>query len=1130
MFNQSIVKKFPRLCAALLSAVLCAPFAVFVIGPSRAGASTAPYTLSPISQENLGGGGYFQAVSCFSQTSCTAIALGQNGNSIEVLTGNPTTWPSSQFQFATAPTSFGSSVEMNAVSCISATSCVAVGSDGNNKTVILTGDPAYWTGDMSTWSPSVAKATEVTLGSSFASSTSYLSAISCVSSTWCSATGYVRSSSEEPLIFTGDPSYWSGDTSTWSPSVAKAMELTGGSTVVLNATYLNAISCTSSTSCTAVGFANSQGFILTGDPSYWSGDTSTWSSSVANAFDVSVTSLFGSSDFLNAISCTSASMCTAIGNDGNYQGFVVSGNPRFWSGDSSLWSPSNARASEFSLGSTFGPWYELLAISCTSPTFCTATGVDGNGANYEPVVMTGNPAYWSGNPSTWLPSMARAVEATASSTLAGGYLQAVSCVSVTSCVGVGADGNGRGGQPMAFTGNPAYWNGNTSTWPASSAAAFELALPDRSRYEAISCATATSCTAVGYYRGGMDVITGNPTTWTSANEHVILLGSAFGSAAHLTSVSCATATSCTAIGTDGNNQVIVFTGNPTTWTSASPTEATINSSLGGQANLTSVSCATASSCTAICTYINGISMTFTGNPINWTGDTGSWSSSSAQAREITFGSAFGASGELTSVSCATATSCTAIGTDGNGLAVALTGNPATWTDSNAHEIALDSTYGNYPNFASISCVSAVQCTAAGSDGNSEPFILTGNPATWTQSNAREISLGSSYGSNGYLYSVSCSSSTACDAVGLDANSLPFIVTGNPTSWSGDPSTWSSSQGNIAEVANPSSYGSTPTLYGVSCSTSMTCTAVGDSTNYGFSVLISAPNAQVTLPSSLSQLTVGTPSSSTADLTQGFTIPFSANATSGTLSVPANALVAGVTVSVYPVLSSTGVSLPSGESYVASAVVLWGGSATTSASPLTLTLTNSSIQAGDKLYEVVNGTPTLLGTVSQSGTATFTFSQDPLLLITRSTGAYVLPTSAPSAPVNVQASVTGDQAVVSFTPGSTGNLKTFNQVIEFINGINYGATCTVGFGSSCIVNGIAPNTDYAFQVVATNALGSATSTLSSDVKIVVAVPPVVTTTTQPATPPVKTTISCAKAKLTKKVTAVSPVCPVGWKKK
>ena len=1017
MFNQSIVKKFPRLCAALLSAVLCAPFAVFVIGPSRAGASTAPYTLSPISQENLGGGGYFQAVSCFSQTSCTAIALGQNGNSIEVLTGNPTTWPSSQFQFATAPTSFGSSVEMNAVSCISATSCVAVGSDGNNKTVILTGDPAYWTGDMSTWSPSVAKATEVTLGSSFASSTSYLSAISCVSSTWCSATGYVRSSSEEPLIFTGDPSYWSGDTSTWSPSVAKAMELTGGSTVVLNATYLNAISCTSSTSCTAVGFANSQGFILTGDPSYWSGDTSTWSSSVANAFDVSVTSLFGSSDFLNAISCTSASMCTAIGNDGNYQGFVVSGNPRFWSGDSSLWSPSNARASEFSLGSTFGPWYELLAISCTSPTFCTATGVDGNGANYEPVVMTGNPAYWSGNPSTWLPSMARAVEATASSTLAGGYLQAVSCVSVTSCVGVGADGNGRGGQPMAFTGNPAYWNGNTSTWPASSAAAFELALPDRSRYEAISCATATSCTAVGQYRGGIDVITGNPTTWTSANEHVILLGSAFGSAAHLTSVSCATATSCTAIGTDGN-----------------------------------------------------------------------------------------------------------------GLAVALTGNPATWTDSNAHEIALDSTYGNYPNFASISCVSAVQCTAAGSDGNSEPFILTGNPATWTQSNAREISLGSSYGSNGYLYSVSCSSSTACDAVGLDANSLPFIVTGNPTSWSGDPSTWSSSQGNIAEVAIPSSYGSIPNLYGVSCSTSMTCTAVGDSTNYGFSVLISAPNAQVTLPSSLSQLTVGTPSSSTADLTQGFTIPFSANATSGTLSVPANALVAGVTVSVYPVLSSTGVSLPSGESYVASAVVLWGGSATTSASPLTLTLTNSSIQAGDKLYEVVNGTPTLLGTVSQSGTATFTFSQDPLLLITRSTGAYVLPTSAPSAPVNVQASVTGDQAVVSFTPGSTGNLKTFNQVIEFINGINYGATCTVGFGSSCIVNGIAPNTDYAFQVVATNALGSATSTLSSDVKIVVAVPPVVTTTTQPATPPVKTTISCAKAKLTKKVTAVSPVCPVGWKKK
>ena len=136
---------------------------------------------------------------------------------------------------------------------------------------------------------------------------------------------------------------------------------------------------------------------------------------------------------------------------------------------------------------------------------------------------------------------------------------------------------------------------------------------------------------------------------------------------------------------------------------------------------------------------------------------------------------------------------------------------------------------------------------------------------------------------------------------------------------------------------------------------------------------------------------------------------------------------------------------------------------------------------------------------------------------------------PSSPTSVSATINGDSAIVSFIPGSAGNLPTSLEVDLLSNGVNYGDVCTISLANQCVVGNLAPNTPYAFSVTATNALGSATSSVSNVVDNVVALPTTTTTTTVPSVS-AKVTITCVKGKVTKSVTGSNPVCPLGYKKK
>ena len=140
-------------------------------------------------------------------------------------------------------------------------------------------------------------------------------------------------------------------------------------------------------------------------------------------------------------------------------------------------------------------------------------------------------------------------------------------------------------------------------------------------------------------------------------------------------------------------------------------------------------------------------------------------------------------------------------------------------------------------------------------------------------------------------------------------------------------------------------------------------------------------------------------------------------------------------------------------------------------------------------------------------------------------------SKPTAPSSVSASMSSGTALVSFSPGSSGNLPTYNQIDMYINGVLAGNVCNVSGASSCPISNLGPDVSFTFTVTAINSKGSAVSALSNSVSYAspsFAMPTTTTTTT--TVPPAMKTITCVKGASSKKVTALNPVCPAGYKKK
>jgi hypothetical protein len=284
----------------------------------------------------------------------------------------------------------------------------------------------------------------------------------------------------------------------------------------------------------------------------------------------------------------------------------------------------------------------------------------------------------------------------------------------------------------------------------------------------------------------------------------------------LLSVSCTSATSCMGVGASyrGYVTLVADTWNGSTWTATNPTHR------GQDSTLYSVSCTNSSTCMAVGWYINGLTHTLaeTWNGSAWT--------AVATPNEIS-----NQDNELNSVSCTSPTDCVAVGD----YSYASSGpNPSvlalveSWNGS-AWSIVAAPTRSNSSTLNSVSCTSSISCVAVGdywATGSplARTLVESWNGAVWTVLASPNRSTATW---ENYLWSVSCTSSTQCVAVGED-----FIADGSTSSrtliesWNG--STWS--------IIPSPNQGSIPELSSVSCVKSTRCVAVGVSADSGDSLI------------------------------------------------------------------------------------------------------------------------------------------------------------------------------------------------------------------------------------------------------------------------------------------------------
>jgi hypothetical protein len=276
-----------------------------------------------------------QGVTCTAPTACTAV--GSSGGKTLVEVWNGTAW---KIQKSPNPSGATSST-LYALSCLSSTACTAVGYSGG-KTLVEVWNGAAW---------KIQKSPNPT-----GALNSYLQGVSCLSSTACTAVGYSEDNLGNAVTLA---EVWNG--LTWT--IQSTPNPTSGTL-----SYLYAVSCTSSTACTAVGAFYTVDNEYAALAEVWNG--ATWTIPL-----VPDAAIYGQG--FSGVSCASATSCIAVGYSiatGTDPALVEAWNGTKWT---ILTTPTPLiRGSD-----------TLSGVSCTSSTTCTAVGARGAGTLAE--VMNG---------------------------------------------------------------------------------------------------------------------------------------------------------------------------------------------------------------------------------------------------------------------------------------------------------------------------------------------------------------------------------------------------------------------------------------------------------------------------------------------------------------------------------------------------------------------------------------------------------------------------------------------------------------------------------------------------------------------------------------------------------------------
>jgi hypothetical protein len=303
-----------------------------------------------------------------------------------------------------------------------------------------------------------------------------LTGVSCVSAGPCRAVGYVLANQDIfPIIEARDSPTgpWVGVVSPAMPPITAGKCATGSFCPIHVGGLLSGISCVSTSRCIAVGADN------------WAGETlaESWNGTKWTRLDVLTPAQTGLNQ-LSGVSCVSAGFCMAVGfqylSTGDQQPLAET-----WSGGKWAITPTPVVTGAY-VGTAAAPGgTSLNAVSCTSPTACTAVGTyKSSGGNALTLAERWNGSAWT-------------VEQTPNpqgiSTVSLAFtpgLKDVSCTGST-CTAVGTYES----SPGRWLPLVEAWNGTSWTIaPTPTSSAWYNA-----QLQGVRCVSATTCVAVGSY-------------------------------------------------------------------------------------------------------------------------------------------------------------------------------------------------------------------------------------------------------------------------------------------------------------------------------------------------------------------------------------------------------------------------------------------------------------------------------------------------------------------------------------------------------------------------------------------------------------------------------------------------------
>jgi uncharacterized repeat protein (TIGR02543 family) len=206
---------------------------------------------------------------------------------------------------------------------------------------------------------------------------------------------------------------------------------------------------------------------------------------------------------------------------------------------------------------------------------------------------------------------------------------------------------------------------------------------------------------------------------------------------------------------------------------------------------------------------------------------------------------------------------------------------------------------------------------------------------------------------------------------------------------------------------------------------------------------------------------------------GFTA--GSNGSTATVSYTAGALPDGTVITAYLENSTTRVTslLQTPATPILSLILAWvapDGTVpdTVAGKPILMTVRNSSITAGSKVYGLVGNQPELLGIALVDGQVQVSISKDPVVVV-----AMV----APDAPTGVTATpIDSTSATISWAaPANNGGTA----ITKYVATAGAGKSCESLSATTCVIDGLVTGTPYTFTVTASNLIGDgAASTPSS----------------------------------------------------